>query len=276
MLLPLEFQFSQSSLQDYVDCRQRFLLRHLYRLRWPAVEAEPALENEQAMQRGSQFHDLVRQHILGIPADRLTRLAQEEELYRWWQAYLDGIAGELKGVRYAEISLSMPMLQRRLLAKYDLLLAAPGGRLMIYDWKTSGKKMKRQRLQGRLQTRIYPYLLVQAGAFLNQGRPVVPEQVEMVYWFAGVPQEPVKFGYSTEQCQQDGGYLEGLVGEINSLSEADFFKTEHEERCRFCTYRSLCERGSQAGSLSDLDGWVEEAPQQVESFDFEQIAEIAF
>jgi hypothetical protein len=46
-LLPLDFQFSQGSLQDYVDCRRRFQLRYLDQLAWPAVEAEPLLEHEQ-------------------------------------------------------------------------------------------------------------------------------------------------------------------------------------------------------------------------------------
>jgi len=39
MSLPTGFRFSQASLQDYVDCPQRFQLRYLAALQWPAVEA---------------------------------------------------------------------------------------------------------------------------------------------------------------------------------------------------------------------------------------------
>ena len=47
--LPEGFRFSQSSLQDYVDCRRRFQLRYLQNLAWPALQSEPALENERGV-----------------------------------------------------------------------------------------------------------------------------------------------------------------------------------------------------------------------------------
>ena len=46
MTLPPTFQFSQNSLQDYVDCPRRFQLRYLLRQPWPAVESEPLSEYE--------------------------------------------------------------------------------------------------------------------------------------------------------------------------------------------------------------------------------------
>ena len=83
------FQFSQASLQDFVDCRRRFQLRYLQRLPWPAVESEPVLENERTMRQGAEFHHMIQQHLIGIPAERLSaRLEggdpQAEELRRWW------------------------------------------------------------------------------------------------------------------------------------------------------------------------------------------------
>src|SRR6266498_3834473 len=64
---------SQSSLQDYVDCMQRFKLRYLDRLSYPAVETEPTLENEKHQQEGEYFHRLVQQHLIGIPADQIAK-----------------------------------------------------------------------------------------------------------------------------------------------------------------------------------------------------------
>lgn len=55
------FTFSQSSLQDYFDCPRRFELRYIDRLNWPAVEAEPALENERRLREGTYFHRLAQQ-----------------------------------------------------------------------------------------------------------------------------------------------------------------------------------------------------------------------
>jgi hypothetical protein len=44
-------------------------------------------------------------------------------------------------------------------------------------------------------------------------------------------------------------------------------------QCRFCNYRSLCDRGVKAGFLVDLERDLE--PEEIE-IDLEQIAEIEF
>jgi len=283
MSIPESFQFSQASLQDFVDCRRRFQLRYLLRRAWPAVEAEPVLENERTMREGELFHRMVQQHLLGIPAGRLAEMAQSEDLGRWWENYR-AHAGALPGFsenadpkprRYPEVSLSATLDGFTLAAKCDLVVVTPDGRGVIIDWKTAGRLPKRSNLSSRLQTRLYPYILAQAGAHLNQNRPFQPEQVEMVYWFAEFPTRPERFPYSASQLQADETYLRGLIAEIQRLGEADFLLTEKVELCRFCVYRSLCNRGVQAGAL-------EESGQQVEGespgfdFDFEQIAEIEF
>jgi hypothetical protein len=271
--------FSQASLQDYVDCRRRFQLRYLLKLAWPALEAEPVLENEAAMQQGAQFHRLIQQHLLGIPADRLTLLAKgpddgtEHRISRWWQNYLE-FEYPAAAALFPEVTLSMPLAGCRLVAKYDLILIGAEGGFTIYDWKTSRRRSKRTWLLERLQTRVYPFLLAQAGAHLNQGRPCVPEQIKMIYWFAEAPLEPETITYNGDQCAKDEAYLKSLIVEINSLSEAGFNLTSQVERCRFCTYRSLCDRGVEAGDLDDADMELEPAPEA--EFDFDQIAEIAF
>ena len=61
--LPPNFQFSQGSLQDFVDCRRRFQLRYIQGVAWPALQTEPAMENERSMQQGARFHHLVHQHL---------------------------------------------------------------------------------------------------------------------------------------------------------------------------------------------------------------------
>src|SRR5512147_1473821 len=86
--LPEGFLFSQSSLQDYADCPRRFQLRYIERLAWPAVESEPALENERRQQDGQLFHRMVQQQRVGLPVERLAPLANTPDLQRWWENYL--------------------------------------------------------------------------------------------------------------------------------------------------------------------------------------------
>jgi hypothetical protein len=266
-------QFSQGSLQDYVDCHRRFQLRYLLKVAWPALEAEPAYENESAMLQGALFHRLIQQHLLGIPAERLTPLAKGSELSRWWQNYL-GFKYPSATALYPEVTLSMPLMGCRLVAKYDLILVGPEGSVIIYDWKTSRKRSKRSWLLERLQTRVYPCLLAQAGAHLNQGKPFAPEQIEMIYWFAEAPNEPEIIRYSADLFAKDEAYLKSLIAEINGLNPEAFTLTPNVERCRFCTYRSLCDRGVEAGDVDELDTELELAAEG--EFDFDQIAEVAF
>jgi hypothetical protein len=271
------FQFSQGSLQDYMDCRRRFQLRYLMKLAWPALEAEPVLEYEAAMQRGTLFHRLVQQQLLGIPVERLGSLAKDADLSRWWQNYLE-FNFPPRAALYPEVTLSMPVLNCRLVAKYDVILVTPEGQAIIYDWKTSHRRPNRSWLVERMQSRVYPYLLAQAGAHLNQGKPFPPEKIEMVYWFAEAPNEPEKLPYSGEAFARDETYLKSLIDEITHLDSQAFTLTQSVDRCRFCTYRSLCDRGVTAGNLDEFDTGPEPAaePLAEADFDFDQIGEIAF
>lgn len=285
MVLPPEFQFSQASLQDYSECRRRFYLRYLLRLAWPAVQIEPAAENERFIQQGQRFHRMVQQSLLGVPAERLAQMAGGvDDLQRWWGNYQTDLERlpELEGLRqkssrvYVEAGLRSLACNHTLLAVYDLVLVGADGTAVIFDWKTSRQRPQRAGLARRLQTRVYPYLLVQAGAHLNQGVPFTPEQVQMIYWFADFPGQPERFPYSQGQYQADEAYLCGLIAEIERLPEAGFTLTEQVERCRFCVYRSLCDRGVNAGALSEMQEDTEAALQESLDFDFEQIGEIGF
>ena len=98
----------------------------------------------------------------------------------------------------------------------------------------------------------------------------------MVYWFAEQPQEPQVFAYSAEQFQADHDYLLGLVDEIAALSGADFHLTADESKCKYCTYRSLCDRGISAGRI-DPGELMDDSPGSEDfELDFDQVAEIEF
>ena len=132
---------SQSSLQDYMDCARRFKLRYLDRLSYPAVEAEPTLENEKHLQEGEYFHRLVQQHLIGIPADQIAKLANTPNLQRWWGNFQSFRQTNLASLTncLTEITLSAPLGNYRLLAKYDLI-AIENDHVTIYDWKTYRKR----------------------------------------------------------------------------------------------------------------------------------------
>jgi hypothetical protein len=125
----------------------------------------------------------------------------------------------------------------------------------------------------RMQTRVYRALLVQAGTYLNGGTPILPGQVEMVYWYADFPSEPTRFPYDAAQYKRDWDALTGIIKEISALRT--FPLTEDEKKCAYCPYRSYCNRGGKAGALEDAEAEMETAAGEF-NLNFEQIAEIEF
>lgn len=277
-LAPLApFSFSQASLQDYTDCARRFQLRHLRRLAWPAPQSEPIQENEQHIRCGERFHRMAQQALLGVPLDLLSETAAADpdpQLAAWWDNFRRLLPALQSGERQVELLLNAPLGNHRIAAKYDLIQVFPDEkRAVIWDWKTSLHKPRRAWLEGRLQTRIYPYLLARAGAWLAGGEALAPANIEMVYWFAGFPEEPERFPYNQQKFARDEKALGRLVAEIESARADQFPMTEDEKACRLCVYRSLCERGTGAGAFSEQEGDVESAEMII---DFDQIGEIQF
>jgi hypothetical protein len=255
MPLPPPFPFSQSSLQDYNDCPRRFNLRYVEHLAWPGVESLPALENEKHQLEGQQFHRLAQQALIGIAPEKLTRHAASPNLARWWESFsvnfLPIEAKDLGGARLLpETSLSAPLGEHRLTAKFDLIAIADG-KFTIYDWKTSLKLPKPAHMQARLQTRVYRYLLASAGAHLNGGAPIPPERIEMIYWYPEFPAQPIRLPYEADQFARDRAGLAKLTSEIAAASE--FPATEDEQACRFCNYRTFCERKIAPGDWRDAE-----------------------
>ena len=281
---PLLTTLSQSSLQDYVDCPRRFYLRYLQRLSYPAIESEPALENEKHIQEGEYFHRLAQQYWVGIPPEQISKLANSEHLKKWWGNFLND--QDLSGLReadptglYSEYTLSAPLREFRLLAKYDLIVIE-NNKATIYDWKTYRKRPRNEWLSARMQTRVYRALLVNAGAHLNHGKPFKPEQIEMVYWFADFPNDPARFNYTSAQYQRDWDLLLKLADEIKVAMEqaekdaSPFPLTDDQTKCPYCTYRSYCERGVGAGDVDQAEAEME--AEELFDVNFEQIGEIEF
>jgi CRISPR/Cas system-associated exonuclease Cas4 (RecB family) len=272
--LPPQFSFSQSSLQDYADCPRRFQLRYIDRLIYPAAESEPAMENERHQQEGQYFHRLAQQYLLGIPTEKLARLANTPNLQRWWENFLAFGQRSLTGLSglYPEVTLSAPLGDFRLVAKYDLIALTEDEQIVIYDWKTYRKRPRNEWLSARWQTRVYRALLVAAGSQLNGGKPIVPERCEMVYWFSDFPDDPARFPYSEAGYKRDWDALTRLTEEIQSASSYPL--TDDRQKCAYCPYRSYCDRGIQAGDMDAIEADME--AESLFDVNFEQIGEIEF
>lgn len=270
MSLPNDFIFSQSALQDYLECPRRFELRYLLNLRWPALEAEPALAHEAKIFRGQEFHHLLHQHAAGVPEQTLEATIDDAEVLGWWKRYLDWQNLQLPARRFPELTLTAPLAGSMLMAKYDVFARTADGNFLIVDWKT-GRPQKNAVLARRMQTIVYPYVLARAGAWLNDGAPIASEKIRMVYWFAETG-ETQEFQLTAEKDREDEETLRELISEIAARFE--FPLTLTERACRFCSYRSLCERGVEAGDFRELE--TDEDQLTPLSLDLDEVEEIAF
>ncbi|MEO0561811.1 MAG: PD-(D/E)XK nuclease family protein [Chloroflexota bacterium] len=277
--LPDDFVFSQSSLGSWERCRRLFLYRHIEGRAYPAPETADMLDFEQYRQRGERFHQSVHQYLSGVDPDRIAARLPDEQLQRWWGAFQ---AGALVGVpekRYAETTLTATVAGYRLLAKYDLIAVDPAEkRIVIMDWKTTTREPNAAFMAKDVQTAVYRYLAVEAGAYYLDWSPVVPEQVEMVYWYPNFPGQAVRLPYDTAQHASDGARLTRLIEAASGATNYPRVdETQKDRVCRFCVYRNLCWDDVTAGPLAELEGAEETA---AADFDFDigldQVGEIEF
>lgn len=277
MPLPSDFQFSQSSLQDYVSCPRRFELLYILKVNYPAPVSEPVLEYEQHIERGRIFHQMVHQHLIGLPSDTLSSMELDLILSEWWQNYLNAAPiTQLPLKRYAEFSLSATLSGWRITARYDLLAIEPRSKAVIVDWKTTMLRPKTDVLKKHIQTRLYPLILIEAGKTVNEGRPFSPEQIELQYWYPAFPNHPQHFRYDLEQYTKDREDIQNLITEIANTPENGFSLTPNTKICQFCIYRSLCKRGSAAGNWKEPQSSYDAEDFSASEFqlDFEQLPEI--
>ncbi len=270
------FSFSANSLQDYLDCPRRFELKYLLNQSWPAEQSEPVLEFESHMQLGSQFHQLVYQYLNGIPQDVLLQSIPDPELEGWFNNFL-AYYKDLKFERiFPEFPLRLSIHQSPLVAVFDLIGLTKTGELCILDWKTSGKIPRKDILAGGIQSILYPYAALETAPSFLPEMKIEVEKIHMSYLYVHQPQDNLlSFDYSAEAHTGNRKFLEALIDQINSKNRGEFERTSEERRCKFCVYRSLCERGAAAGNLNELEAG-DDLQSLLANLDFDAQDEIAF
>jgi len=254
MPLPPAFILSPSALHDFSTCPRRFQLRYLLRQPWVSAAPNPRLDYEEGQRLGTLFHQILQQARQGLPIDSLLNQPQNAPLKAWYAAQQTFMAtADLPSEQYAEQQFSLRVGGVALLGRFDLLAVERGKRAVIIDWKTESRPPSRPALQQQWQTRLYPFLLVEAGAAFNDGWPFAPEQVQILYWYAHQPDAPQIFYHTAKDHEATRQLLQAKIADIHALLDdtptgQPFPLTIQLSDCRFCTYQSLCGRGSGAES----------------------------
>ena len=99
----------------------------------------------------------------------------------------------------------------------------------------------------------------------------------MIYWYVEEPDQSIHFAYDDRQYNVDNAYLAGLIGRIRRIEGGAFPLTSDDKHCRYCVYRSLCDRGVQASAMEEetqFDLALDESGDLM--INFEHITEIEF
>jgi hypothetical protein len=217
---------------------------------WPAEEAQPAAELESRQRDALTFHRLVQQRVLGIPDEVIASHANTPILSKWWGEFVNH-APDLRGwTLRPEHLISAPVGPYRITAKYDLL-ALRDGEAIIYDWKTYQRRPTNEHLAARWQTRVYLALLAHVAPSLGGGVRLEAERLRLIYWFAEFPEQTAEFGYDSRRAAIDWEEIRALT--LTIAGESTWNATSDVRLCRFCVYRSFCNRGGAASMAESAD-----------------------
>ena len=278
MLKPNQFlQLSQSNLQDYLDCPRRFQLKVIEGLSWPAAYSEPIEIFEKSTRIGNIFHLICQQFFSGVDPVLIENSLSDPVLQEMWDNFLPYGESLLQYHLYPEPLLSISFLEHKLIAKYDLIVEVNPKQYLIIDWKTTANKPPRSKLGKRLQTHLYPYIFSQAGNDLFLDNSISPAFIEMRYWYPLSSEHEEIFPYSDEKNAKVKTDLEQILSKIiTSISErTEFQLTDDKTSCQYCVFRSLCNRGSTAGSFEKYPP-IEHEDLTYVQFDMNKVSEIDY
>jgi hypothetical protein len=170
----------------------------------------------------------------------------------WWKTHLSrSPVNRLTSKKILpEKFLQTKLLNHTLTAFIDLVVVENDDSLVIVDWKTTNKEPTQDFWSNHIQTMVYQYIAGEKVAELS-GHPIPLSSIKMLYWFVEYPDQPVFIDYSEAKHAEARNKLASLITSISERltdgSAHEWPKTTHLSRCQFCAYRSLCDRGVQAG-----------------------------
>ena len=228
---------TQSRIRLYQACPRAYFLKYVRQLVWPAANARNFNTDT-----GSRFHTMVKQLLLGLPADRVRAGCVDDKERGLLDSFL--VNNPLEGCSPIYTEKKLTALHAGVLWEgiFDVL-AFRGDKLLIFDWKTSARPASRAACMDSPQTHLYRFIAKRRGGRLLGRREEFPaKNIEMIYWYPAHPDHPVELPYSEKAYLQELTYLNDKAAAMSAEDEASYSQTDDESQCPACPYRAYCGR----------------------------------
>lgn len=190
-------RISQGQLNLLSTCPRKFQHVVLDQLGTPE-----AIDQQERLQQGAQFHRLLQQWLLALPVELVVQ--QDAQLQQWFASFQAASARILgDGLPQPECDRLLEFEGYLLTARYDVLITNQQ-HARILDWKTYPRPPAPQRLEQHWQTRLYPFILAETSTYQ-------PDQIAMVYWF---------FQSNQDRDGLDRGVPQSLIFQYNQHKHA--------------------------------------------------------
>ncbi len=268
---------NQKNIQDFLDCPRKFQLNVLENLSWPAAISDHLEKIEHSIYLGNQFHLVCHQYFSGVSPALLDLSIDDPDLKIMWGNFLPFGKSLIEFQSYPEQLLSYTICDQRLIAKFDLIVRTSSDKYIILDWKTGFNKPSRELISSRVQSFLYPFIFSLSGAELYNEPIIKPDHVEMHYFYPFSSEPHEVFPYSEEAHVEIRTLLEKIISDISKTIESSelFPLVEDPSQCKYCIYRSLCDRGVNPGNFESYLP-VDHENLSNEIFELEQVGELEF
>lgn len=233
---PLEtLTLSATSLNVLDQCPRLFRYLYVERLIWPPAQA---LEDEDSLRSGQQFHRLIELYSRGRPLDTQLR-ALSPQLRAWWQTFLTSPHAHPSGQIFSELPLWVQVEGLTVTAQLDRLRVTEQG-VEILDWKTDRVRPSEAQMHRNRQTWLYPLMVCWVADQLPQVLDTSPEQVQITFWYVNHPDHPFQQTYSQPQFHSHQQLLKQEIRRLKRRQQQGYPMTRQTSICRSCPFRTRC------------------------------------
>ncbi len=235
-LTPLEtLTLSATSLGVLDQCPRLFRYLYIDRLIWPPAQA---LEDEESLRSGQQFHRLVDLYSRGRSIDTQLRTLSPQ-IRAWWQTFLASPHAQPSGQIFSELPLWIQVEGITVTAQLDRLRVTEQG-VEILDWKTDRVRPSEAQMHRNRQTWLYPLMVCWVADRLPQVLDISPDRIQITFWYVNHPDHPFRQPYSQAQFRSHQQILQQEIHHLKHRHQEDYPMTRHTSICHSCLFRARC------------------------------------